>query len=326
MFKWKKRGCLFNPTEIVDRPTWMHEFAQAPCVIKFESFIRIFFNCRPKPDKNGQYTSYCGYADFDRSDLNKRIGLSQKPILPLGELGTFDEFGTYPVSVIKHQDQLLAYFGGWTRCSSVPFDVAIGIAESSDGGDTFKKIGNGPVLSYSLNEPFIISGPKIRRYHNKFYLFYIAGQEWLMVKGKPEPIYKIRLAISDDGFNWQKQDRNLIENVLGPHEAQASPDVIYINGKYHMFFCYREPSDFRRNRERGYKIGYASSKDLLSWQRDDSQSNLDISEIDFDNEMVAYPHVFELDGKIYMLYLGNQVGRYGFGIAELEDSSNYEVE
>ena len=34
--------------------------------------------------------------------------------------------------------------------------------------------------------------------------------------------------------------------------------------------------------------------------------------------MIAYPHVFELDEKIYMLYLGNQVGRYGFGLAELE--------
>ena len=38
----------------------------------------------------------------------------------------------------------------------------------------------------------------------------------------------------------------------------------------------------------------------------------------FDHEMVAYPHVFELDGKTYMLYLGDQVGRYGFGLAELQ--------
>ena len=34
--------------------------------------------------------------------------------------------------------------------------------------------------------------------------------------------------------------------------------------------------------------------------------------------MIAYPHVFEADGKIYMLYLGNEVGRYGFGLAVLE--------
>ncbi len=34
--------------------------------------------------------------------------------------------------------------------------------------------------------------------------------------------------------------------------------------------------------------------------------------------MISYPHVFELDGETYMLYLGNQVGREGFGIARLE--------
>jgi hypothetical protein len=34
--------------------------------------------------------------------------------------------------------------------------------------------------------------------------------------------------------------------------------------------------------------------------------------------MVSYPHVFELDGRIYMAYLGNQVGRHGFGLAVLD--------
>jgi hypothetical protein len=28
--------------------------------------------------------------------------------------------------------------------------------------------------------------------------------------------------------------------------------------------------------------------------------------------------VFALDGRTWMLYLGNQVGRYGFGLAELQ--------
>ena len=84
-----------------------------------------------------------------------------------------------------------------------------------------------------------------------------------------------------------------------------------------MFFCCWVPENFRKTRSR--KIGYASSTDLLHWTRDDTKAGIDISKGDaFDNEMIAYPHVFELDGKIYMLYLGNQVGRYGFGLAELE--------
>ena len=45
---------------------------------------------------------------------------------------------------------------------------------------------------------------------------------------------------------------------------------------------------------------------------------MDVSEEGWDSEMLAYPHVFEIDNSIYMLYLGNQVGRHGFGLAKLE--------
>jgi hypothetical protein len=84
-----------------------------------------------------------------------------------------------------------------------------------------------------------------------------------------------------------------------------------------MFFCGWVPESFRDTRSR--KIGYASSTDLLHWAREDSKAGIDVAEGEaFDNEMLAYPHVFELDGKTYMLYLGNEVGRYGFGLAELE--------
>ena len=38
----------------------------------------------------------------------------------------------------------------------------------------------------------------------------------------------------------------------------------------------------------------------------------------WDSEMVAYPAVFELDGRTYMLYAGNGNGKTGFGLAVLE--------
>jgi predicted GH43/DUF377 family glycosyl hydrolase len=126
------------------------------------------------------------------------------------------------------------------------------------------------------------------------------------------------MAISDDGFIWKKIDKDLIENKLEENEAQASPDVIYINGRYHMFFCYRYSSGYR-GKEKGYRIGYASSDDMMNWKRDDTKAGIDISESGWDSEMISYPHVFELDNKLYMLYLGNHVGRHGFGMAIAEN-------
>lgn len=317
MFKWKKIGRIFNPEDITDKP-WLNSHAQAPAVLKYDNFIRVYFSCRPLPDENGQYVSYSAYVDLNRKNLSEIVNIAKQPILKLGDKGTFDEFGTYPTSVIRKNDTVLAYYGGWTRCESVPFNVAIGLAISYDDGVTFKKAGNGgPILSYSLNEPFILSGPKIRQYNDLYYLFYIAGRTWIENNGKPEPVYKIRMAHSNDGFNWEKADKDLIESKLEDNEAQASPDVFFHNNKYHMFFCYRYGLDFR-GKEKGYRIGYASSIDLINWHRDDNKAGIDVSEEGWDSEMISYPHVFELDGKIYMMYLGNQVGKYGFGLAELE--------
>jgi len=314
-FHWHKLGKVFTPQDIPDRP-WLKEFAQAPATLIHDDFVRVYFSCRPAADAQGRYVSHSAYVDLDRADLFRIRDVARQPILELGGLGEFDEFGTYPVSVIGDGDLLRAYYAGWTRCESVPFNTAIGCAVSRDGGKTFSKLGKGPVIGYSLNEPFVMSGPKVRRYGDRWYLFYIAGRKWKLVDGRAEPVYKIRMATSTDGLQWTKLDKDLIESRIEADEAQASPDVFFANGKYHMFFCYRRSSHFR-GKENGYRIGYASSVDLIDWRRDDSRAGIDVSESGWDAEMISYPHVFALDGKTYMAYLGDGVGRFGFGLAEL---------
>jgi hypothetical protein len=316
MHKWKKLGLIFNPT-LIDGPEWMKEFAQAPSILIFEKFVRVYFACRPKPDSQVQYVSYTAYVDLNRDNLFEILDIASKPIIPLGDLGAFDEFGTYPTSVIRDNGRILAYYAGWTRCVAVPFNIAIGIAESFDEGKTFNKIGNGPILSYTSDEPFNIAGPKIRKYNDTWYLWYLSLRKWFLYDGCPEQSHKIRMAWSSDGLNWERIGRDIIDNRIEEHECQASPDVFWHNNKYHMFFCYRHSINFR-SKEGGYRIGYAYSTDLKNWIRDDSKAGIDVSAEGWDSEMVSYPNVFFLDGQVYMLYLGNQVGKYGFGLAKLE--------
>ena len=316
MFAWKKLGKVFSPQDVNDR-SWLKEFAQAPATLVFDDFVRVYFSCRPPMDGNAQYVSYSAYVDLARNNLFEILRVSEQPIFNLGGLGEFDEFGTYPVSVIRHNDEIRAYYAGWTRCESVPFYVAIGAAASSDAGKTFTKLGNGPVLSFTPEEPFVLSGPKVRIFNGIWYLWYIAGRKWKTVDGRAEPVYKIRMATSNDGIHWEKLNKDLIESRIEDDEAQASPDVFYANGKYHMFFCYRYSSHYR-GKEYGYRIGYASSSNLTDWIRDDSKTGIDVSNEGWDSEMISYPHIFEIDGNIYMAYLGNQVGRYGFGLAVLD--------
>ncbi|WP_119964271.1 glycosylase [Simplicispira lacusdiani] len=313
---WHKLGRIFNPQDVTDR-LWLKEFAQAPATLVLDDRVRVYFSCRPSADADGQYTSRSAWVDLDRRDLTRVLAIAEQPILPLGDTGTFDEFGTYPVSVVRDGARVVACYAGWTRCQSVPFNTAIGLAHSDDGGQNFRKAGPGPILSFSPDEPFVLSGPKLRRWGSSWHLFYIAGRKWLLDGSRPEPVYRIRMATSDDGRTWVKANRDLIPVRLGDSEAQASPDVFRGRERFHMFFCYRHGTDYR-NHNRGYRIGYAHSIDLLHWTREDEYAGLDVSIEGWDSEMVSYPHVFELDGTIYMLYLGNQVGRWGFGLARLD--------
>ena len=318
MLKWRKLGKIFDPTEIKGR-YWLNDFAQCTSALVCDDYVRVYFSCRPPIDSNGQFVSYTSYIDFDRNDLTKIIRVAENPILMLGDLGAFDEFGIYPSSILEHNNKVYFYYAGWTRLKSVFANVAIGLAISQDRGTTFKRIGKGPLLSRTVNEPFQVSGPKVRYYKNKFYMFYISGEKWLIDKGNSETIYKIKMATSEDGINWNRDGNAILNNILGDEECQAGPDVFYYSGKYHMYFSYRYGLDFRGN-NRGYRIGYAYSNDLVNWIRDDENTGIGLSNTGWDSTDMHYPHVFELDGDRYMLYNGNEFGKKGFGLAILDNT------
>ncbi|MBK7001255.1 MAG: glycosylase [Rhodoferax sp.] len=321
MFKWEKLGKLFAPQDL-QHDSWMKEFAQSPSVLIFEAHVRVYFTSRPAPTENGQYCSLLTYIDVDRKNPLKILQVCNEPALSLGECGTFDEFGTTPVSVIRDGDEIRVYYAGWTRCESVPFNGAIGVAVSRDKGDTFTRLGQGPVLSYSPDEPYLIGSPRIRKFTGCWQLWYVAGKEWRMIDGKPEPVYKIRMATSNNGIDWTKHGKDLIADKLGEHECQACPDVTYRNGRYHMFFSYRDIRNYKGS-QGGYRIGYAASADMVNWRRDDDLLDISLSETGWDSEMVNYPHVFELDGETYMLYQGNGMGREGIGLARLQSPGDW---
>lgn len=87
-----------------------------------------------------------------------------------------------------------------------------------------------------------------------------------------------------------------------------------------MYFCYREANGFRSDSRRAYRLGYAYSDDMTHWHRDDARAGIDVSLDGWDSLMQCYPHVFRVEDRIYMLYNGNEFGRAGFGLAQLEQT------
>ena len=315
--KWSKLGKIFDPAEYV-LPNRCVEFAQSPQALVLEDRVRVYFSTRER-DGVGKYLSHVAFVDFERN-LRRIIGVSKQPVIGLGELGCFDEHGIFPMNVLQDGEHVRAYTTGWNRKVSVSADASIGLAISYDNGLTFQRYGKGPLLSASLNEPFLVADAFVARYGD-YHMWYIYGTKWqkLTDSEPPDRVYKIAHATSPDGVNWKRESRPIIVDRLNADECQALPTVIYLNGLYHMYFCYRQVHNFRDQSANAYRIGYAYSTDLVGWVRDDSLAGIDVSAQGWDSQMQCYPHVFLLDGEAYMLYNGNDFGRAGFGLAVLEE-------
>ena len=315
MFKWIKKGRIFFP----DRNfPWMFSHAQCPFPLEFENFLRVYFATRENY-QDGMCRAYGGFVDLDKATLEV-INVSSQPLMDLGALGEFDEFGSMPISVVRHGGEYYLYYVGWTRHYSVPYDWEIGLARSADGA-RFIKVGKGPLLGPTQNEPFLNSTPVVYKLaDDDWHMFYHSGVQWIKEGGKLESQYIIKHATSNNGLDWERNAAQVIPFKL-ENECQTTPAIMRLDGRYHMFFCYRYGLDFRVNKERSYRIGYAYSDDLFKWARDDSQAGIDVSETGWDSQMIEYPHIFELNGKHIMLYCGNHFGKEGFGYAELEKES-----
>jgi len=284
--KWKKLGRLFDPTghHLANNCT---AFAKAPQTLMFEDFVRIYFSA-VETDITGKYLSHISFVDMDRQ-FKKIINISSHTVIELGGPGCFDEHGIFPMNVVRDADRVLGYTTGWNRKVSVSADASIGVAISYNNGSTFKKIGEGPILTSSLYEPFLIGDGFVVKYGNTYHMWYIYGTKWSTYSkdNPPDRVYKIGHATSTDGITWRKEGKQLICDKLCADECQALPCVIRFGNRYHMFFCYRFASDFRCNKNRGYRIGYAFSHDLQTWIRDDESVGIETAEEGWDSEMLC---------------------------------------
>lgn len=313
-----KLGRIFDPAEHV-LPDGCSEFAQSPQALVLRDRVRVYFSTRRR-DGTGKYLSHVAFADFAR-DMGRILAVSRHTVLPLGELGAFDEHGIFPLSPCRVGERVFGYTTGWNRKVSVPADSSIGLVTSDDDGSTFTRYGSGPVLTSSLHEPFLVADAFVHPAGGQLHMWYIFGTAWTArAAGEPpERVYKIGHATSLDGISWRKDGRRVVSDRLGDSECQALPTVIRLGARYHMFFCFRCQFGFRDDPRSAYRVGHAHSDDLATWARDDDVLTLAAGAAgEWDHEMQAYPSTFECDGRVYLLYNGNQFGRHGFGLATLE--------
>lgn len=308
--KWIKKGLVYN---VSGKNGFDVSHCHKPTPLLMDDRIRVYFGTR---DREGRTRTT--FVDLDRDDLSKVIYVHDKPVVDLGKTGTFDDSGVNVCSVVNYSNGVYMYIIGWNPSTTVHTRNSIGLTISEDGGNTFERPFDGPILDRSKNEPYYTGAVDVKIINNSWNMWYTSGTEWKMINGKPEIWYHIKYAHSNNGVDWTR-DNVLCIPPIDENEATARPSVLFKNGKYRMWYSKRSIVDFRSNPKAQYRAGYAESHDGKKWKRMDEQVGIDVSTEGWDSEAIAYPYVIEVNGRLIMFYNGNGFGKTGFGYAELMD-------
>lgn len=302
--KWEKKGLIYSPPF---DGSWRDNSALTPTAFLLNNdIIRVYASFR---DVSG--VGRIGYVDLEANNPANIIKVSQRPVLDIGSDGMFDDNGVILGDVIRVGDEIYMYYVGFQLVKKAKFLAYTGLAISTDDGDSFVRYSECPVLDRDDEGKYIRAVHSVLYENNKFRIWYAVGNAWESINGVDFPRYDINYTETEDAWNVPSgckaicNDKNNFEYRIG------RPRVYKLGKKYVMNFTYGT-TDGR------YMAGQALSDDALNWQRCDETLGIELSSDGWDSKHLSYPSVLTTkQGKTYMFYNGNDMGKLGFGYAEL---------
>lgn len=300
--KWNKKGLIFEPSAKYE---WMQTHAALPIAdLISDNRYKIYFSTR-----NSNNIASVGFLEIDLKNPKKIISLSNQPVLSSGDAGAFDDSGVMAHSLVNHMNKKYLFYTGWNRGISVPFRWSIGLAISEDGGKTFEKYSEGPILDRNPIDPYIVASPTVIKENDLWRMWYVSGIKWNTHDTQVRIPYHIRYAESKDGINWKRNGIISVDFNKTDETRIGRAAILKNENIYKMWYSYAVDK---------YRIGYATSSDGINWNRDDKAAGIEVSESGWDSQMIEYPFIFHHKDSVYMLYNGNNYGKTGFGYAILD--------
>ncbi len=302
---WKKLGLVYVANREQD---WAISHAYIPTAMMLdEERIRVYVAFL-----DSHKVGRIGFVDVDASNPVRILKVSGKPVLNIGKPGAFDDNGVTPICILKQLDRLYLYYVGWQLGVKVRYYLFMGLAISEDGGNSFQRYSQVPILERSDRELFVRSAAYVRCEDDCWKMWYVAGDNWININDKQVPTYNVRYLESADGVNWGKQGRVCLDLANDDEYGFGRPFVIKENNLYKMWYSIRTIS-------KGYRIGYAESLDGKNWVRKDSEVGIDTSDHSWDDQMIHCSCIQKTKYGTYMFYNGNNYGETGFGVAILHE-------
>jgi len=294
---WRKMGLLLPAPVAIP---WAVSHAMVPLVEQVGNVEWLYFSARDE-----RLRGRVGRVEIDLAKGAVIGAAPAKPLLDLGRLGTFDDNGVVACCTVRSDGRVHLYYIGFNLGVTVPFYPAIGCAVSEDGGTTFERVSEAPVLGRNRADPFLTTTPWVIVDGGRWRMWYTTGTEWEQTADRPRHYYRISHAESDDGISWRPSGHACIDYESRDEYAIGRPCVIKDGTVYRMWYCTRGAA---------YRIGYAESADGLEWRRLDEEG-LRPSASGWDSEMCEYPAISDVGKRRFMVYNGNGYGTTGIGRA-----------
>lgn len=306
---WKKKGRIFCPD---GSQAWARDSFMTPCPWQSDAdTIRVFGGMR---DDSG--ISRIGWIDLNARDPSEIKAISQEPVLDLGQPGMFDDNGMILGDVIEiSPDEVRLYYVGFQLVEKVKFLAFTGVAVSKDRGCTFKRLQQTPIIDRCPDGPFIGALHSITRLPDGTFRAWVSrGRGWEEIGGKLYPRYDCWTMTSPDGLQFENIAAQPIISVEHDEYRIGRPRATLRNdGTWEL----RATSD---TRSKQYACFLFTSPDGINYRR------LSIEELprgpvgSWDAEMTCYPaHLVSWEGRRFLFYNGNDMGRTGVGLAEWVD-------
>lgn len=305
--EWKKLGLIFD-TKKYANGGWFINSALTPQPFRFSiDIIRVFAGFR---DDKG--VSRIGFVDLSANNPAHIIQVSQNPVLDIGRDGCFDDNGIIMGDVVKAVDCIYLFYVGFQLVKKAKFLAFSGVAISRDGGRSFLRLSESPILGRTVSQTMIGAIHTAHYENGTWRLWFAQGNGWELINGRLYPQYHICYTETKDILNIPRTAVTCVE-AIRPEYRIGRPKVYKLqDGSYIMYAT-------KGNLSGDYTPSFFRSLDGIRWERGDDQLGIYMSHSGWDSTALCYPSLIKNGNETLMVYNGNNMGFDGFGAAISSD-------
>jgi len=304
--RWRRFGKLWGP-QVISSGSFTHASYPTPFVLT-EGLVRVYVTCR---DVTGRGRPF--WVDVALDGVPEVAGWSESPLLDLGAPGMFDQDGVACTSIVKDSsDSLLMFYSGFERFGSRYYRLLTGMAESQDGGYTFRKLSQVPALERTDGQTLFRCGAFVWQQSGRWNMLYSGGDRWIQASHRNEPSYHLYHAQSSNPRIWNDCGEKVVDassRFFGvgrpwPFSPDWTPAVLLVSVR-----------DSVSRRYRMARLPFDGVRVL-------GQPTADIGlEPDGITDRITTVHAatVTISDRTFCFYTGDDFGRDGFSVAELED-------